>query len=130
MQIKLEWTVTAILAVSAILSPIITTILNNRHLRKMRLLELKREEYKETVVYKRNVIEAYIKTAGGCIQHPSPNQRIEYADTFGSAVVYVPDEVRTKMIEIDNYILQSQPVKAHDAFILLLPQLIGILQSL
>lgn len=55
--IDLTISVTAILAISAIISPIATAIINNRHQYKLKELEYKHENEKSSLFYKRGVYE-------------------------------------------------------------------------
>ena len=60
MKIELTFTITAIIALCSTISPILTAIINNRYLRKMKELELKHEAYKEALFYKREIYEEYL----------------------------------------------------------------------
>ena len=130
MQWDLNWTVGSVLAVSAILSPILTALINNRHLRKMRKIEMKQEEYKDTVVFKRKTIETYMQMTAGYVQSHKIENRIEYAQSFGLAIVYVPNEIRTQMLELDKNVNQKNYEKSYEMFTTLIPQLIAFLQTL
>lgn len=45
MEINITWTITAIIAVSSFLSPIVVAIINNRHHARLRKMELEHDEY-------------------------------------------------------------------------------------
>lgn len=45
MTVEITWTITAIIAVSSFLSPIVVAKINNKHQEKMRKLELEHDEY-------------------------------------------------------------------------------------
>jgi DNA replication protein DnaD len=122
--------ISAILACAAIISPILTALINNAHHRKMRLLELKQEKYKETVVYQRKAIENYIQNTSVKIQVRNLDSNIDYASCFGLAALYVPEKQRGLMIEINDLLIQQNREAANERFKLLLPELISILQKL
>ena len=45
MEINITWTITAIIAVSSFLSPIVVAMINNRHHARLRKMELEHDEY-------------------------------------------------------------------------------------
>ena len=53
--------VTIIVALAAIISPVITAIINNRHQRKMRELELKEQQRNDVILHKREIFEGYLQ---------------------------------------------------------------------
>lgn len=61
MKVDLTITISVVIAICAIISPIITTLLNNHHLYKMKKLEVKIEAEKSAYFYKRGVYEDYLK---------------------------------------------------------------------
>ncbi len=56
-QIDMTITISVIVALAAIVSPILTAIINNRYQLKLKKLELKQKEYEQTVLYKRKIFE-------------------------------------------------------------------------
>ena len=97
MNIDLSITISVILALSAILSPIIVAIINNRHQRKMKQLEMANE-------HKIRAIEEYMSKLVEYITRPSSHVRKEYGYSFGQALLYVSSSNRKLMIEIDNLV--------------------------
>jgi len=130
MQWSLDWTVGSILAASAILSPILTALINNRHLMKVRKMEIEQEKYEETVCYKRKLIESYLQKTTSCVQNHTPEHNEEYSESFGSLISYVPKDIQHQMIYIDNHINAGNTDEARSAFIQLIPVLTDIVQKL
>ena len=130
MKVDLTVTISVILGCAAVISPVLTAIINNAHQTSMRRKDAKREKYLETVAYKRKVIEEYIQKTAVKIQVKNLDTNIEYASCFGLAAIYVPEQIRSKMIEIDNLIIQHDRETADRHFKQLLPELIAIVQSL
>ena len=130
MKVDLTVTISVILGCAAVVSPILTALINNHHQRKMKLLELKQEKYKETVVYRRNLIEAYLQKTAKCISYHRELQQNEYEESFGKVISYVPDNIRDKMIRIDGFIHDLDNAAAYKDFIQLLPELTAIVQKL
>lgn len=130
MQWSLDWTVGSILAASAIISPILTAIINNHHLMKIRKLDQKKEAHQETAVYKRKLIESYLQKTASCVHYHTPEHREQYSESFGRLVSYVSDEIQKQMILIDDCIDENDDETARHAFIRLIPQLTDIVQKL
>lgn len=63
LKLDLTITVTAILGIAAIISPIATAIINNHYQLKMRRLDSEIELRKEKSFYNREVYENYLKSA-------------------------------------------------------------------
>ena len=130
MKVDLTVTISVILGCAAVISPVLTALINNAHQSAMRRQDAKREKYHETVAYKRKIIEEYIQRTAVKIQVKNLDTNIEYASGFGLAAIYVPEQIRNKMIEIDNLIIQQDRETADRHFKQLLPELIAIVQSL
>lgn len=62
---ELKWdlsiTISAIIAVAAIISPILTAVINNVHQRNMKKLELKEKHYSQTASYQKEIFENYLR---------------------------------------------------------------------
>lgn len=58
---ELKWdlsiTISAIIAVAAIIFPILTAVINNVHQRNMKKLELKEKHYSQTASYKKKSLK-------------------------------------------------------------------------
>ena len=61
MEIDLTVTITAILGIAAIISPIATAIINNRYQLKLKKLELKQAHMDKTTYYIRSIFENYLR---------------------------------------------------------------------
>ena len=115
--------VTAIVALSAILSPIITTIINNKHNLKIRALDAKRLKYEETTKYKQSIIENYIKHTGRCISHADKDLMRDYGEYYFLALTYAPNDIREQMKEIHSHMRAYKWDKASAALESLIPSL-------
>ena len=115
--------VTSIVALSAIVSPIITTIINNKHILKLRALDDKRIKYEESTKYKQSIIENYIKYAGRCISHADQEPIRDYGEYYFLALTYAPNDIREQMKEIHSLMLTYKWDKASAALESLIPNL-------
>ena len=69
-EIDLTISISVILAVCAIISPIATTLINNRYQLKLKDLEYQQKEKESSFFYRRGVYEDYLRCTGKCIAHP------------------------------------------------------------
>ena len=91
--IDLSITITAIIGLSAILSPIITTMINNRHQEHMRKLELNHADKIRREEHEREIFEGYIRAAGACVQDSSsPDVLHDFGEHSALAQYYVSCE--------------------------------------
>lgn len=103
-KVDLTITISVVIAICAIISPIITTLLNNRHLYKMRKLDMQLENEKATSFYKRGIFEEYLKVTGRCISHADATRLNEYGEIYPIALLYFPEELRNDLIEINDFV--------------------------
>ena len=61
MELDLTITVTAILGIAAIISPIATAIINNLYQIKLKKLEMKQQKLEKTTYYIRSIFENYLR---------------------------------------------------------------------
>lgn len=100
-------TISAIVAVSAVISPIFTTIINNHYQLKLKKIELKQKEYEQTILYKRNILENYIRYLNGVYQYPNNESLSNYAQYYSLAYAYLPENTRKKISDINHRLGQS-----------------------
>lgn len=90
MQVDLTITISAILGASAVISPMLTAIINNKHQRKMKKMEYEHENEKASLFYKRGIFEDYLKYTGQCIAYATENGLQEYGKMYSLALIYFP----------------------------------------
>lgn len=113
-EITLSLIITCIIALGSFLSPPITALINNHHQLKLKRLDLEAEQYKQTVLYKRNLFENYLKQTGKVIFNKSYENLGEYGELFLQAYVYAPIELRQDMSELNRLIYSYEWSKAND----------------
>lgn len=104
-KIDLSITISVIVALAAIISPILTAIINNRHQKRMKLLELKQQQYENTLLHKRDIFESYLKGLGLVIHYSDHPNISTYSQYYLAAYMYLPDRVRSLMSEMNTKIL-------------------------
>lgn len=104
-EIKFDLTVSisVILALAAIISPILTAIINNIHHTKLKKMELKQQHFENTVMHEREIFENYLKHAGRCIYYADSNALKDYGEYYFNALLCAPPNLQKCMIEANEY---------------------------
>lgn len=92
-EIDLTISISVILAVCAIISPIATTLINNRYQLKLKDLEYQQKEKESSFFYRRGVYEDYLRCTGKCIAHPTRENIQEYGKIYALALIYFPENL-------------------------------------
>lgn len=111
-QIDSTITISAIVAIAAIISPIFTALINNWHATKIKRLELKQKQYENTVMYERHLFENYLKYAGRCILFSDVAASKDYGEYYFSALMCAPENIRNKMITVNKFMQKHDFDKA------------------
>lgn len=104
-KIDLTISVTALLGIAAIISPILTTLLNNHHLLKMKKIELKQKEFDQTVLYKRNIYEQFLQGLSQLSQNQNEEHLGLYSKYYPLAYMYLPSDVQKTLSELNSLVL-------------------------
>lgn len=91
--------ISIIVAIAAIISPILTTVINNSHQKKMKKLELDQEHYEKSITYQKEIFESYLRRAGACIGSSCSilDDLKSYKESYLAALLYAPDDLRELM---------------------------------
>lgn len=129
-KIDLTITISVVIAICAIISPILTTILNNHYLLKCKKIDMRLEAEKSSHFYKRGVYETYLKAVGKCIQSKGHNTLVEYGEIYPIALIYFPIDLQSDLItlndEISNYYWENAQQKLNH----LAPKIRTILENM
>ncbi len=106
-KIDLTITVSVIVALAAVISPIFTAIINNHYQLKLKKIESKQKEYEQTILYKRNIFENYLRYLNEVAQHPTNEALSGYAQYYPLTYMYVSQEVQDKMSKVNHALNQS-----------------------
>lgn len=98
-----DWSVviSGIALIVAIISPVITTLLNNYHQDKM----WEREHFS---LHKSDVIEQYVKSTGIVLKKQSFDSLQEYGNCYGEIFFYAPEEAWPLIEQIDAAIVDRR----------------------
>lgn len=133
---ELKWdlsiTISAIIAIAAIISPILTAVINNIHQKNMKKLELKEKHYEETVSYQKEIFENYLSKTGNYIgsTFTSVNALMEYDDAYLVALLYAPNDLQILMKKANDIIRLRKVPPALSAFEELIPKIQEHIQKL
>ncbi len=129
-KIDLSITISAVIATCAIISPVLTALINNHHLYKMRKLDIKLESEKASVFYKRGIFENYLKIAGRCVTAPNDETLSNYGEIYPLALIYFPDHLQTTLIQLNESILKHDWKMAQKYLENITPMIRDILQKM
>lgn len=107
-KFDLTISISVIVALCAIISPILTAIINNRYNLKLKRMELSQQKYNDSVLYHRNVYENYLKHAGRCIYYADLDALKDYGEYYYSALMYAPPDIQTDMIAANRLMLEDK----------------------
>lgn len=129
-HVDLTVNIATILALCAIISPILTALINNAHHTKIKKLELKQEHYQNTVLHQREIFENYLRYTGRCIYHSDISAVKDYGEYYLSALAYAPKDLIGDMIEANDLISSYQWEEAVPMFEKITTKIHDVLQML
>lgn len=129
-KIDLTLSVTAILGIAAIISPIATAIINNLYHLKLKKIELQQEHLENTTYYIRSIFENYLRYAGRCIYNSDSEACKDYGEYYFLALSYAPENLAKTMISINSAIYSNDYSNATNLLEQLKPNLNKLLQTL
>lgn len=115
MKLDLTITISVILAICAIISPIITTYMNNKHQLKIKEIEANKDFKNKNVYYIIDVLERYVKSIEKAIvmSHSIKYEvHLEYNECYAIALIYLPDCLIDKAQELNQKIQNRQLIDA------------------
>ena len=95
MSIDLTVTISVIIALCAIISPIIVSIINNHYQIKLKKIEINQ-------INKAKIFEDYLCNLQRYIKYQTSDNKMKYGESYGKALVYASEETRKIMIELDR----------------------------
>lgn len=137
-------TITIVIALAAIISPILVALINNAHHSKMERLSLAHQEKikemdfqakrkDESLKYLRSIFENYLQSASRCIASPTPDNLKIYGEHYSISFIYFPSAAHEKLEDI-NYLIRKHDweganAKLEEFSIWLAPLMNDILKS-
>lgn len=129
-NLDLSFTITAIIAICSLVSPIATAVINNHHQKSMKKLEYQEQEKQRKIERKREIYEDYVRAAGACIQHTNPEALSEFARHSAQILCYVPDDLVNDVQLLERLVTDNNQNLAQDRLNFIISKLRPLLQEL
>lgn len=104
--------ITALLGICAIISPILTAIINNLYQIKLKKIELRRQEYRDATLHQRDLFDNYLHHAGRCIYRADSENLTAYGEAYFTALSYASGALRDDMIKANALIFNGNACDA------------------
>jgi hypothetical protein len=92
-------------ALAAIASPVLTAFINNRYQLKLKQLELKQQQYENTMMHKRAIVEDYLKGLSALSHHNNSNENWDlYSQNYPLVFMFMSPDVQSKMSEANDVV--------------------------
>ena len=119
-----------IIAVMALISPMITTWQNNRFQIKMKKLEMQEKQYENSILHKQEIFEKYVFAAGQAISVDATEYRRVFGQCHAVAFLYAPTDLQKKMSKLYDYLNSRNRADAEPLFEEIVPLIHKYLISL
>ena len=93
-KIDLTVTISAIVAIAAIISPVITALINNAYQLKLRKLEIQQQRYENDIMHRRKIFEDFLSSFNDACQSQSKEAISRYASSYSLVYICLPEKVR------------------------------------
>lgn len=123
-------TLSVVIALCAIISPILTTVLNNAHQTKIKKMEMKQQIYRDTVIKKRTVFEDYLRYTGAFIRSYNAETAKDYGNAYGLALMYAPPQIQSHISSINSLLFNEEHQAASTQLEELAPMIHTMLQNM
>lgn len=129
-KLDLTVTVSVIIALCAIISPLLTTFMNNRYQLKLRMMDAEKEHYQKTVIYQRRIFENYLRYSGKCITHANADALREYGEHYLVALMYAPEDIKVEMMYAHGLMSSCKWGEASKCYEKLAPMICAMLKTM
>lgn len=108
MKVDLTITISVILAIAAIISPVLTALLNNRHQYKMHKLDLEHQEKQDRLRHYRQTYTDYLAGAGKIVYYADKDGLHDYGKAYLNALLISSPAIRPRMIRANSLIMEDR----------------------
>ena len=131
-QVDLSITISVIIAIAAIISPILTARINNRHQFKLRKLELDQQSYEHLVLQEKEIYYAYLSATSKLIHLVDRDNLKNYSEYYPLVLVRVNQELSKDLELIDSLVQGDMNVReqALTTFNSLVPKIKAVIDKL
>lgn len=96
--------ISVVVALTSIVAPILTTLLNNHHKEKLRLLELSDKVNREHSDFVARIFENYLRNTSRLLKDYNATNLQEYGLVYGSILLYLTDKEINLVNQCDDEI--------------------------
>lgn len=109
MQLDTSLTITSVIAFVALISPVLTAIINNRYQIKIKRLELEEQRYNDNIKSQKELFEKYCQSLSQVVIHNVYKTETinEYAICYGKAILYMTNE-QVEHAKIINTLIEQR----------------------
>lgn len=100
-ELDLTVTISVILALAAIISPIFTTFINNHYQIRIKKMEMKQKQYEQSNLYKRKIFEDFLRSFNKICQLPTEDNLAYFSESYSLAYIYLPECVQKDLGKIN-----------------------------
>ncbi|MQW23726.1 MULTISPECIES: hypothetical protein [unclassified Lactococcus] len=108
MRFDMTFTVTVVIALSALFSPILTAIINNQHLRKMKKLDMQENNQNSYYLHKRELLETFLVCISNSTFDSDIDSTAKLNASYYKIIPYIPNEEIEKFNQIINSINKNE----------------------
>lgn len=127
-QIDSTLTAASIVALCAVISPLLTAIINNRYQLKFKKWEFEQLRYENTTLRIHKTYEDYLRNVGRYINCPAASTQEDYGASYFTVLSIAPEELRNNIIAANNEISHCEYEKAVSIIEKITPEIHAILQ--
>ena len=91
---NLTTTISVIVALTAIISPVLTSVITCRHELKLKELELQQKQYEQNVLHIRQLFEDFLSAFNQVCQLKDFDSLSRYSSSYSLVYIYLPKKVR------------------------------------
>lgn len=93
--------ITAIIALCAIISPMLTAIINNHYQIKLKRIEIQQAQEYESKNHLKQLQEEVLMNLGACLTNPTPQTLSNYSRCYALAFQVLPQSVHSKLKDLN-----------------------------
>ena len=116
-------TVTIIIAVIAIISPILTTLINNMFQLTHKKIDDKNSQYEKQIEHQQLIIENYLRNAAQHVNSSANMHKDSYKEAYAVVLFHVPSNLASAITEIDILASCNRREEANNKLTALIPHL-------
>lgn len=91
----------SIIAICAIIAPVLVALINNHHQYKMKEMDMRQKLFEQTVLHKRKIFENFLSAFNQVCHLQTEEALSEYSACYSLVYIYLPKKVREDLGRIN-----------------------------